>query len=286
MINAIISMNMNFRLTKKDCLVIFCCAGFSLMSLGAIGGGSRKHAKDIVCRSNLHQLYLAMCEFTNDNNGSFWTGYDWTNMVNSRWWVPALKDYYGEMDEIRLCPTTKTRYAEDGVTPGPGWGKEPFAAWGYNSWLDAISRNQGYENCHFGSYADNGWIEDRPDHLTDPAIQAKFWRNINKISKADTVPFLLDAQWIDCWPEPYHEPPPAENTMWGTSSGQFDRIVQNRHEQAENCAFIDGTVRNVGLKELWTLKWHRLYNTEGPWTLAGGATPASWPAWMQDMEAY
>jgi hypothetical protein len=279
-------MKTKMTLTKKDCIVIFTCAVFLLMCMGAISGGSRKHAKDIVCQVNLHRLYLAMYEFADDNEGGLWTGYDWTNQAESRWWMTALKDYHGEMDEIRLCPTTKIRWQEDGVTPGPGYGKEPFAAWGHNSWLDAISRAQGYENCDYGSYGVNGWIEDRPDHLTDPTTKPKYWRNINTIDNADIVPFMLDAQWIDCWPEPSYAPPATENENWTSGVSQMTRIVQNRHEEAENCAFMDGTVRKVGLKELWTLKWHRLYNTEGMYTTAGGVTPGMWPEWMRDMQDY
>lgn len=281
-------MKTKITLTKKDCVVVFICAVFLVMCMGAIGGGSRKHAKDIVCRSNLRQWYLAMSEFTNDNDGSLWRGFLWNPcpsvppVAQSIWWMAALKNYHGDIDKIRFCPTTKPRWAEDGVTPGPGWGKEPFAAWGHNSWLDA---NSPFPDCDSGSYAVNGWIENSWDDCS--SFAPKWWRNINTIANAETVPFLLDGQWIDAWPQPNQVPPEAENMNWqDNTSSHFVRILQNRHEEAENCAFMDGTVRKVGLKELWTLKWHREFNTEGMWTLAGGATSSMWPGWMQDMEAY
>ena len=34
--------------------------------------------------------------------------------------------------------------------------------------------------------------------------------------------------------------------------------------------FCDWSVRTVGLKELWTLKWHKTFNVNGPYTKAGG----------------
>jgi len=46
------------------------------------------------------------------------------------------------------------------------------------------------------------------------------------------------------------------------------------------------SVRKVGLKELWTLKWHRTYNVNGPRTKAGGATPGKWPEWMRHYKDY
>ena len=69
-------MNARPAFTKTDCLTALLCAVFVVMCMGAFGGGSRRHAKEIVCRSNLRQWYLAMREFTDDNNGSFWTE-DW-----------------------------------------------------------------------------------------------------------------------------------------------------------------------------------------------------------------
>jgi len=42
----------------------------------------------------------------------------------------------------------------------------------------------------------------------------------------------------------------------------------------------------VGLKELWTLKWHRKYETAGPWTRGGGVQPSDWPDWMSELKDY
>lgn len=61
--------------------------------------------------------------------------------------------------------------------------------------------------------------------------------------------------------------------------------------------FRDWSVRKVGLKELWTLKWDgrkfhtnkwydRKFDTSGPWTLAGGVQPEDWPEWMRGFKDY
>ena len=265
--------------TKKDCLAGLICAVFALMCMGAIRGGSRKHAKEIVCRSHLRQWYLAMCEFTDDNDGTFWTGWSGTNPTGSEFWVAALRDYHGDIDKIRCCPTAADLEYEivDGAeVAGPGYDKQPFRTWGKSLWLASIT---GYID--WGSYGVNGWLQDTWDES-----DSRFWRNINNITEGNTVPFLLDAQWLDAWPRETDPPPPAEDTHWTSGSGHFVRILQNRHNEAENCAFVDGTIRRVGLKELWTLKWHRVYDTEGPWTLAGGVLPTYWPEWMRDMQDY
>jgi hypothetical protein len=49
---------------------------------------------------------------------------------------------------------------------------------------------------------------------------------------------------------------------------------------------MDSSVRKVGLKELWTLKWHRNFNTNGYYTKAGGATAEDWPEWMRRFKDY
>jgi hypothetical protein len=53
-----------------------------------------------------------------------------------------------------------------------------------------------------------------------------------------------------------------------------------------NHLFLDWSVRRVGVKELWTLKWHRQFNINGPWTRAGGALPGDWPQWMRPFKDY
>jgi hypothetical protein len=60
----------------------------------------------------------------------------------------------------------------------------------------------------------------------------------------------------------------------------------NRHSGSVNHVFMDWSVRKLGIKELWTLKWHRQFNTSGAWTTAGGAQPGDWPEWMRNLKDY
>ncbi|MHC4682541.1 MAG: hypothetical protein ACYTEK_28125, partial [Planctomycetota bacterium] len=64
------------------------------------------------------------------------------------------------------------------------------------------------------------------------------------------------------------------------------RICLNRHNGFVNSIFMDWSARRVGLKELWVLKWHREYPTNGPWTIAGGVLPSDWPQWMRSFKDY
>jgi len=60
----------------------------------------------------------------------------------------------------------------------------------------------------------------------------------------------------------------------------------NRHEGHINGLFLDWSVRKIGLKELWTLKWHKDWDTAGPWTKRGGVKPEDWPEWMRQFKDY
>jgi len=60
----------------------------------------------------------------------------------------------------------------------------------------------------------------------------------------------------------------------------------DRHNGFINHLFLDWSVRPVGLKELWTFKWHREFDVRGPWTKAGGIQTADWPEWMRKFKDY
>jgi len=73
-----------------------------------------------------------------------------------------------------------------------------------------------------------------------------------------------------------------------TGGAQYNmaRICINRHRGFTNSSFLDWSVRKVGLKELWKLKWHRHFDISGPWTKAGGVQPDDWPDWLRPFKDY
>ena len=46
------------------------------------------------------------------------------------------------------------------------------------------------------------------------------------------------------------------------------------------------SVRKIGIKELWTLKWHMQWETANEWTKAGGVLPDDWPTWLRKFKDY
>ncbi len=80
----------------------------------------------------------------------------------------------------------------------------------------------------------------------------------------------------------YTEPPPYDGYIDQSSN----HWCINRHGGGVNVLFATGSVRKVGLKEIWTLKWNDTHETNGPWTRAGGVQPGDWPHWMRRFKEY
>jgi hypothetical protein len=95
----------------------------------------------------------------------------------------------------------------------------------------------------------------------------------------------LGALRYNGWPQATSPPPDFDGQQWN-DAGHMGRYCMDRHDGFNNCLFLDYSARKVGLKELWTLKWHKSYNTAGPWTKAGGAVASDWPDWLRSLKDY
>ena len=98
----------------------------------------------------------------------------------------------------------------------------------------------------------------------------------------------MDSRRPGGWPNEFSIPPiyndAPELSIW--PSRGMDPFCIDRHDGYSNCLFMDWSVRRIGLKELWTLKWHRRFNTANSWTKAGGVQPGDWPEWMSRYRDY
>ncbi len=239
---------------------------------------AKKKTKQTICISNLRQWFMCTQAYAADNNQRIWQGWafkeDDPNANN--WWMKALRNYYDDIDEIRCCPEAKKRHWDENGIHGAG--VLPFRAWGYET--------DFFGNDDYGSYGINGWLLDAVENKVRDS--SKYWRSLASISQADKVPLMLDAQWIDAWPEPDSRPPNEENeeaNRKDVPDDQMLRVCQNRHRGTMDSSFMDGSSRKVGLKELWKLKWHKSFDTNGKWTTANGQTP-NWRDWMAGFKDY
>ncbi len=238
----------------------------------------KKQARTAACLAQLKQWGIYFSMYAQDYNYRFMEGNAGTtrNGGNNRW-VYAMRDYYKWDDEFTCCPNaTKPWIDEDGVDNQlAGTYRGSTTAWGYytqDHWPGPMK----------GSYGINGWCNN-PDpgkgHSGKPAEQ--HWRGPN-VRGAAYVPLFMGAQRYNFWPESIDSPPDTDGVLWSAGDGaHMRRVCLDRHDGFNNCLFLDYSVRKVGLKELWTLRWHKNYNESGPYTTRGGITSDAWPQWLR-----
>jgi len=269
---------MKTKLTKKEIIVVLVSVIFLLLNIGAIDRTGHRRAKEMVCLSNLYKWGAIFQTYTNNNNGYFYSGQSGSP---GYWWIIDLEERYQSYKQNRLwfCPeANKPMTDENGVYP-PTF--NVFNAWGI--FTRAVNSNLNTDGIA-GSYGLNGYVLNISGVAFEGGIPASAaWRTPN-VSGAGIVPVFMDALRFDLWPRVTD--PPAFNEIAAWSGNSMARCCINRHNGGVNSLFMDWSVRKVGLKELWKLKWHRNFHTEGPWTKAGGVQPFDWPAWMRNFKEF
>lgn len=130
-----------------------------------------------------------------------------------------------------------------------------------------------------GSYGWNKWLLTKD---FDSSIQRR--PDIFSLRGRAGIPALLDSTRPSEGTWDNLEPPMTEDDgRWPLGWRTF---CINRHDGHINGLFLDWSVRRIGLKELWTLKWNLQFDTANEWTKAGGMQPEDWPEWMKNFKDY
>ena len=233
----------------------------------------RRQAKEAICKSNLHQWGLYWMMYTDEHDGSFSPGH-WVGWARGEW-ITALRAYVDtrRRAKLLLCPlATKPRTEMGSITDYGG----PYATYIMGGPEGGV---MGDEHCSYGM---NNWLYNPPPEID--AIQGRptkwNWRTTN-VTGVMNVPVILDSMWRGGGP--FYEGgspasirirPPVENGKWEGYDAEMHHFCIDRHNGAVNCCFLDWSVKKVGLKGLWKLKWHREFDTTG--------YPGTWSAWMED----
>ena len=243
----------------------------------------RKQAKATGCQANLRQWGTLWATLAAENGGNLEDRNPSEGTSPTRWgrglwgpWGPVKHSVYANRvgKSIAYCPMA-TKLRSDGGKGGT------FVAYG-----DPIVEVGG-------SYGVNVWIRGMnypvmTSEYRSEYYETKAWATANA-KNPGAIPAMLDSAWPLGEIVEEGPPPPSDaipTMVFGPSSPGEYSVCINRHDGHVNGLFFDWSVRKVGLKELWTLKWHRQFNTAGPWTKAGGVQPEDWPVWMRKFKDY
>jgi prepilin-type N-terminal cleavage/methylation domain-containing protein len=246
----------------------------------------KDQAKQIRCIANLREWNFVYNMYIGDNNGRFFTGCD-----NNGYWWPLQLTYQQQdwrANKTWFCPTaTKPIYNERGVMAQT---LNIYNAWGiFTTPTSMTYQGKTYTmnpNGVCGSYGLNGYLLGIPTGGTfeGGAPASSGYRDFYNVPNASNVPVMQDALRFDQWPLATTPPAASEFDAWGGNN--MGRICINRHRGFTSSSFLDWSVRRVGLKELYTLQWHRTFNTRGPFTIAGGVNDDQWPEWIRPFKDY
>lgn len=221
----------------------------------------RKQAKAVVCQAKLRQWGLVFSMYTDDSDRQ-------DPLEEVHWgatWHHVLRPYCSDSNDMLLCPMA-THYEDNENTPFPldscGLGSK------YTAWKDPFfsEESQVFRGSYYGSYGMN-------------------YRLPRGSGCMAQTPLLLDCVSSGVFPLPTNGPPAFDGQLPGGPAA-MSWVCIDRHQGGINSLFWDRTVRKVGLKELWTLRWHSKWDMAGPWTKAGGVQPEQWPAWMRKFKDY
>ncbi|MBL7185029.1 MAG: prepilin-type N-terminal cleavage/methylation domain-containing protein [Phycisphaerae bacterium] len=250
----------------------------------------KKQARTVACQALLKQWGTIWSMYCDDNDGRFPEAGDlgWKRGT----WVIAFRDSYRTKSEMVLCPSAAKR-RPTGTTGVEAWGDSTHS---YIQGSGGIFNSQ-----EVASYGGNNWTYYARDPSGTGAIQGRpirwNWKT-KDTSNSTNIPIFADAMWRGggpCYrtsdsgalnPSFTRIRPPDFDGQWLGYGYEMMHFTLKRHQTGTNVLFLDWSVRAVGLKELWTLKWHRQYPINGPLTKAGGVQPSSWPDWMSSFKDY
>lgn len=222
----------------------------------------KKQAQAVACMSNIKQWSYCWYMYLEDSGGKFPSG-----AGASGDWPDKLRPFYKDRGALTLCPSAQKPYNDGGKVPFGAWRWRPQGG-GWTNFADKPGED-------YGSYGMDEWLGDRPGD--------NFWRHREQ-KKANNIPVFFDCVVWDVYPNHTQGPPEIDGIV--VLPNEMHLVCINRHKGFINTVFLDFNVRKVGLKELWTLNWHRNFDTQGPWTQAGGARAEDWPIWMKNLKGY
>ena len=255
---------------------------------------ARKAAQTTQCLSNIRQLNMALSLYIQANKYHCFPYYGATTQIL---WQAMILPYVTPraakydiftnnattaaevarmqiQETVYFCPTARDPLSGVNVSGGGASGTA-FYCWG--------PINSGFTNGMMGSYGFNGWLYRHgiapavdDDNLltnagtgvagwTKPRALESLWQLPATGTSSSEIPTFADSNWVDGWPHEIDQPPQAPYTLMTgqkSTNESMRRLCLSRHGGKRiNVVFLDGHASTVELRDLWTLRWHKKWQT-------------------------
>ena len=226
--------------------------------------------RDVTCRSNLKQWGVVWKVYADEYDGKL---PDCTGYAALRGdWIIALRDDY-PTGKMTLCPNA-TKWVDYGVPAGNSGGVFSTYRNIYNDGTEELC-----------SYGMNVWSYSTIHWAMEPDAEEKIWGRF-EVEGTSNVPLFMDSIYRGGFPSyggydrmdmPADEYPNNgfEHVMDG-----IRQFAMPRHgsggKGGTNVLFFDLGTRHVDVKEIWTLKWHRNFDTHEYLNNISSIWPGTW----------
>lgn len=238
--------------TLVECLVMVAILAILISLLGPSFKSALATSRSITCQNNQKQLGLYTYYYSEDHENKI-------NISQPSNWFITLAPYAGldnfnqnlnhdpdiRFEEL-LCPQTEVdqQYQKQ-------YGSWAFIGTSDNAWK-AYRAVGSYGANLWATTAFTGIMNNKKDHFSYTIFDFK---------KPSSTPLIGDSIWYGSWPEKSDLFPIDTHLGYEQHQSQYfmGRFAIDRHKWAINLNFVDGSVKNVTLEELWSLTWHNAW---------------------------
>jgi prepilin-type N-terminal cleavage/methylation domain-containing protein/prepilin-type processing-associated H-X9-DG protein len=273
-------MNNKKGFTLIELLVVISIIAVLMAIMMPALGRAKKQAASAVCSGSLKQWGTVWMMYAQDYNGKFFRGMTSPDVDTLQdWWFSKVWGY-AKTQEMRFCPVAK-KYDPKSLKYYGG----TYQAWGPFEFSEHGDRTG---QMAFSSYGINLWVLNPTPLTLNPYgyDRNNFWRTIN-VGSTNSIPLIMDSAFSGAYSTnvsdsrnggTYNKPMQKE---WESNADNDLKVLKNtinafainRHSGAINVTFLDFSVRKVALRDLWSQKWHRSYDTNE-------SQSWQWPDWM------